>query len=527
MITILDLVEQDTHVRRASFRELAGPCPNPECSCRHDGFHIDPQRNPVRKRNERGEWVDDQTQPPRGGFRCRGCWHSEELLPDGSRKRGWGTPFDYLVHVRKMSSKQASDYLKQHTDTPSSSVTPRAERYERWENYRSEHWQQDAETTMQEYIERLWDPSDTLALDYLHGRGFEDEIIRKARLGYSKHGGVPRLIIPSINQRRYVAIYRRDLRPDVSHEQRWKDAPGGTKSELYLAECLASQRPTILTEAPLDALSVVQACQGLVNVVATGGTSCARQDRWILQLMQMPRLAVAFDADAAGDEAARWWLERLPRARRLRPLAHDLNAMLTGGHDLRTWILDHFEACCVCACPISASEQNPDLEFRYDEHGTLYCMQHYPTEAHNANKSEIAPLEPAQPADETIEDDPSTAGCDGSASPAQSPSMAGCDPLSRGHGGSASPAQASSMVGCSPAQERFQQFMDSVKRIADEYPQLCKITIHPPGYTIEERARELRAEKQAQEQADAERIWQIRERRMQTLSKRLWQREMV
>ncbi len=62
-------------------------------------------------------------------------------------------------------------------------------------------------------------------------------------------------------------------------------------------------------------------------------------------------------------------------------------------------------------------------------------------------------------------------------------------------------------------QERFEQFMGLVSRIADEYPKRCKITVHAPGYTIADRARELQAEKQAQEKAEMERIRQVRARR--------------
>jgi hypothetical protein len=50
-----------------------------------------------------------------------------------------------------------------------------------------------------------------------------------------------------------------------------------------------------------------------------------------------PLLLVAFDADAAGDQAAAWWME-LPNARRLRPQGgKDCNDMLRAGMLLR-WI---------------------------------------------------------------------------------------------------------------------------------------------------------------------------------------------
>lgn len=58
--------------------------------------------------------------------------------------------------------------------------------------------------------------------------------------------GIPRLIIPVYNDGRYVAIYRRDLRPDAEHHERWKDVAGSTKNELYLVDCLKKKRPTVL-----------------------------------------------------------------------------------------------------------------------------------------------------------------------------------------------------------------------------------------------------------------------------------------
>jgi hypothetical protein len=49
---------------------------------------------------------------------------------------------------------------------------------------------------------------------------------------------------------------------------------------------------------------------------------------------------IAFDIDEAGDTASAFWLSKLPNAKRLAPLAHDVNDMLTGGHDIQAWIME-------------------------------------------------------------------------------------------------------------------------------------------------------------------------------------------
>src|SRR5690349_5040414 len=261
---VLDLAYEDTRLHRASRREMAGPCPRPGCRCQRDGFHVDPERNPVRRLNRAtGEFEDDDSRPPRGGFMCRGCWDPQEVLPDGKR-RGWGDAIDYLRHMRGLSFQEARALVMEDEETdrqPSPRRQPgnhRSHASEQAGEDRSEQWQEETLQALREHQERLWDPRDTTALDYARSRGLKDDIIRQASLGYSLAGGVPRLIIPSINQRRFVAVYRRDLRPDAPKDQRWRDVTGSRKDELYLADGLRDPRPTVLVEGPLDALTLYQ-----------------------------------------------------------------------------------------------------------------------------------------------------------------------------------------------------------------------------------------------------------------------------
>src|SRR6266550_3344359 len=358
MLNVKDLAEQDTSLKKESSREYAGPCPSPECSKKTDGFRV--------RSDEYGHWA----------FMCRGCWDARETLPDRDRKRGWGDAIAYLMHYRHVS---LDDAIIQAMDDSSIGFEDAYKRYayeKRWPyeraqqylldlgadkdqqrvkrpiqklkqgvDYNSPVWQEQVRKTVEEYAAALWTPDGSQGLEYALSRGLRYKTIQTARLGFSMQGGIPRLIIPLLNfyfhdheGGWYFTIFRRDLRPDCSHEERWKNALGSSTDELYLADCLKAKRVTVLTEAPLDALSIAQECGDLVNAVATAGVSCGQNYANLARLALMPLVLVAFDADPAGDEKAKWWLDRLPNARRLRPFLHDVNDMLVDNWDIRVWV---------------------------------------------------------------------------------------------------------------------------------------------------------------------------------------------
>jgi Toprim-like len=368
MLTVLDLAQEDTQLKKASINEQAGPCPNAfsgKCSKRADGFRV--------KWNN-GKWA----------FMCRGCWDSQEILKEGKRagqRRGWGDAIDYLRHFRGMSFRQAQEMVngqESHVRAP----------IEEQKRYLTDAWQDTTARAMKGHSAHLWDEADIAALDYARSRGITDDMIRQFQLGYSTVDDVPRLLIPSINEGRYVAIYRRDLRADIPKDKRWMDAPGGTKSELYLGDMLTTRPdyPVVLCEDAISAISLYQECGDLVNVVATGGASCARTIKWLARLALAPRVLVALDADADGDKWAKWWLDRLKNAERMRPLLKDPNDMHCAGYDLREWItgvltdvtqpmeVDALPDLLVCS-DCKRKDTNPDETFIYDNDGVLFCPQ--------------------------------------------------------------------------------------------------------------------------------------------------------
>lgn len=313
MIDVLTLAEEDTNLHRESVREQAGPCPNPQCRCQTDGFRV--------KWN--GEkWV----------FMCRGCWDAQEMQPDKDHKRGWGDAIDYLRHYRGLSFQVAKALVDDKQAKPAPAPAK--------EDWQSETWQRKVAQVMHNATAAIWTPEGAVALEYAHRRGLSNETIKQFQLGYDARDDIPRLLIPSMNERRYVTVYRRDLRPDVPQSKRWKDAPGGTKSELYLADCLARKDyPVVLVEDAFSALSLWQECHDLVNVVATGGATCGKLTKWLVRLALAPHVLIALDADEDGDDESAWWLERLENARRLRPTCpKDANDMLQAGLSLSQWI---------------------------------------------------------------------------------------------------------------------------------------------------------------------------------------------
>ncbi|MBA2396675.1 MAG: toprim domain-containing protein [Ktedonobacteraceae bacterium] len=362
MSDVISLAEEDTQLHKVAVNEYAGVCPG--CGGT-DRFR-------VRYSRETGTW----------SFLCRSCWDAGQYLPDKGRKRGWGDAIDYLRHYRGLTFQEAkSQIIGQETPV---------RHHERYQpRYLTQEWQAATHKAMQAHTARLWS-ADTLALEYARQRGFYDHTIKQFQLGYSLHHGLPYLVIPSINGGQYVTVYRRDCRADVPKGQRWKDAPGGTKDELYLADCLwlRKELPVVLCEDAFSALSIYQECGDLVNVVATGGAECGLSTRWIARLACMPIVLIALDADAAGDKYAAEWGRRLKNAHRLRPLLKDANDMLMASWDLREWILNGLEGadddlvqkgqesldvlhCSVCG--VDAERLSVEEFCSFDELGQVFC----------------------------------------------------------------------------------------------------------------------------------------------------------
>ncbi len=202
--------------------------------------------------------------------------------------------------------------------------------------------------------DHLWAPEGAEALAWLRDvRGLTDKTIRAASLGYNPEdlhedpqdwdlGGdhkavwLPRgVVIPWVTAGH---LWRVNIRRPAGEPK--YIGPAGWREALYRADTLAAAAPAVLVEGELDALTIDQHAGGLAAAVATGSTTGARRARWLARLAVCGTVLVAFDGDAAGDAAARYWLDVLANGRRWRAFyGKDANGQATAGGDVRGWVL--------------------------------------------------------------------------------------------------------------------------------------------------------------------------------------------
>lgn len=213
-------------------------------------------------------------------------------------------------------------------------------------------WQARGWTMVEQCAAALWSDTGARALDWLHGRGFADAVLHDASIGY--HAGNPEhepAALWGLSQDAPVWLPRGVVIPWFADGQLWRInirrpvgkpkyiGPAGCGNSLYNADALTPGRAVILVEGEFDALTLAQCAGDIVTPCATGSNAGARRDRWLMRLALAPRVFLAFDDDDAGNAARDHWRDVLPNATGWRPLAHDVNAMATAGHDVRAWVM--------------------------------------------------------------------------------------------------------------------------------------------------------------------------------------------
>ena len=329
MVSILDLIHRESGLmfRKVRPREYAGACPF--CNDGDDRFRI---------------WPDDDK--PR--YWCRRC----------ERK---GDAIQFCRDFLNLSFREACEYVGQ----PPTSTSRRPERsFRRHPQVQSQPppagvWSDRAQALVTECQQILDSSQGQKAREWLHKRGFTDETIEKAGLGlnpadrYESRSvwGLPELIENGRSKDVWIPkgvvipwvidgqLWRVNLRRPVG-EPKYIQLPGGASVVLYNGDALTCSHSAVLVEGEFDALSIESQAGDLVTVVATGSTQGARRAKWIARLAVTPLVLVAFDSDAngAGDQAAKYWLEVLKNARRWRPWWNDANTLLQDNVDVRSWI---------------------------------------------------------------------------------------------------------------------------------------------------------------------------------------------
>jgi hypothetical protein len=194
------------------------------------------------------------------------------------------------------------------------------------------------------------------ALTFLRDRRLSDAVIQAHELGYNPASvylqwggedfGLPRwIVIPWEISGQYWRIRVRRHDADLMPGETSKYAQAkGSANGLYRVNSVRDGSIVVITEGEFDALVVLSQAAHMrvshgLTAVATGGTQNAHLLRWVMYLSIARQVLVAFDADAAGDQASDWWIEQLDGiACRLRPTQHDVTDMAKAGEDIGAWI---------------------------------------------------------------------------------------------------------------------------------------------------------------------------------------------
>ena len=194
-------------------------------------------------------------------------------------------------------------------------------------------------------------------------RGLSIEMCKSARLGLTTHWHIdsrvvngremkiaPGILIPWIKPGGgYCGAIVRELEPGTN-PQKYLMASGSRRSWMYPSfgtpfdQTWAYDGPLVVTESELDALLLQEKLSGLAAVKTLGSAVVGPSglvDSERAELAKMPVIAVAADADQAGEDCREMWSNYSRRVLSLTMPAgvKDIGEAAAGGVDLRAWYL--------------------------------------------------------------------------------------------------------------------------------------------------------------------------------------------
>ena len=270
------------------------------------------------------------------------------VWPDGYRCFGkcqtGGDVFDWLQRYRHLDFQEAVHVLGETpryapgmtVSVPTPPVDPP-----------SEDWQAAAWQVVEQAEDTLWSPQGENALTYLlEERGLETRTIREARLGFvpgqyrqwrSMAGlNVPcGITIPWITGETLWAVKVRRAYGQPKYAQ----IAGGSSGGLYRGDALAGANAVLFTEGEFDALLAHQEGHWLVAAVTLGSAASTLGDRWSIDLLSVPLILVAYDADRAGMKGAARLQMLSDRVHPIQvPKGKDVTEFYQQGGDVFTWL---------------------------------------------------------------------------------------------------------------------------------------------------------------------------------------------
>lgn len=233
--------------------------------------------------------------------------------------------------------------------------------------YEDPAWQTWLSSVVSRAQANLADPSCPMArrarVYLVRKRGLSIEMCKSARLGLTTHWHIesrvvngremkiaPGILIPWIKPGGgYCGAIVRELEPGTN-PQKYLMASGSRRSWMYPSfgtpfdQTWAYDGPLVVTESELDALLLQEKLSGLAAVktlgsAVVGPSGLADSER--AELAKMPVIAVAADADQAGEDCREMWGDYSRRVVSFTMPAgmKDIGEAAAGGVDLRAWYL--------------------------------------------------------------------------------------------------------------------------------------------------------------------------------------------
>ena len=233
--------------------------------------------------------------------------------------------------------------------------------------YENPVWQTWLSSIVSRAQANLADPSCLMArrarVYLVRKRGLSIEMCKSARLGLTTHWHIdsrvvngremkiaPGILIPWIKPGGgYCGAIVRELEPGTN-PQKYLMASGSRRSWMYPSfgtpfdQTWAYDGPLVVTESELDALLLQEKLSGLAAVKTLGSAVVGPSglvDSERAELAKMPVIAVAADADQAGEDCREMWSNYSRRVLSLTMPAgvKDIGEAAAGGVDLRAWYL--------------------------------------------------------------------------------------------------------------------------------------------------------------------------------------------
>jgi len=311
---LLDLVGRDTHLKRVSTTdggEYAGPCPF--CGGT-DRFRVKPGR---------GRWW------------CRQC-------SDDSR---WGDAIAYVMRRDGIDFREACEHLDGPPTATRNSPAAHAAHAAIIAQVPTRQWRRQAEDGVAYCEETLWSARGQRARAWLNARGLSDQTLRYWRVGYNERDQD----IAGLWVRRGITlpwvidgeVWHIKVRRPSNSDPKYTAVKGG-QPLLYGGGTLRDRRVAVLVEGEFDAMLLHQEAGDLVGVATLGSCSATLDVRAMHLLLPVPRVLVAYDRDAPGQQGAGKQLSLSRRMRAIQPPhGDDITEFWHAGGRLRDWVRFH------------------------------------------------------------------------------------------------------------------------------------------------------------------------------------------